>query len=890
MTTPTSTTIYVYNSSNVNVLSLHIKSGSDRDTSSDIGGVIYNETSYALIYDVYVETAPRFCIEVCGWKESVNPYTVHYSHDVYVINSRTYSGIEGIEVTKAYRIHVRNNFVTNPSIEGIKIEATKEPDGTYNYFKYNLIQDTGSEGLIIYSGAGHAIVENNEITNAKQWGIRVYMASHNIVRKNVIHDVKMGGIKVRDNNWFTKNNTIQNNIIYNIIPVAGYPNAGVWVNRYGTATEPYAVDPSDTYIIGNTIYNATDGIKIESTRSDAPNNTYIRNNIIFNVTNYGINNTATNYSLIHISYNNIYNAGLGNYNNTPASIGDISANPLFVDPVNGDFHLKSVAGRYDPSTGTWVSDSVTSPCIDAGNPADDYSNEPEPNGGLINLGAYGNTNEASKSPSTPDTTPPFISNVQVNVQSTQATITWQTDELADSIVKYGKTSGSYSNQEYSSLLTTSHSITITNLQPSTTYYFVVNSTDASGNSNESSEYSFTTRGLEYMWIEAEETATTPDFELTYDPSASNSTYIWIPEGIGWNPGKGIATYTINIDSAGNYVVWGRVLATTTLNNSFFVQFDDGDEYLWTIKISNNWTWDAVNHWGSGTEENPEIDPVIFNLTAGVHTLKIKQREDGTKIDALIITNDLSFTPTHIPPKLISCDENGVEKDVFTTDETIYIKCTNLTPNYNVSIYIVNNTNWYDGKTITPYIKQINTTADENGVVFIPVWSNPDQGYYDIVVDANQNGKYNVSIDAVDNVSASPGVTATVTSTQIIINSLNFGDIVANESAYYYVNNTNEVKSVGENQMTDAKVFAEIIGDGVVSVSIGANKSLPYNSIIYLDDDNVTDVDSTIVVIKGNENSQAEIVGNNTITAEKLYVFVKAVSGGEFNVDVVLTIS
>ena len=77
--------------------------------------------------------------------------------------------------------------------------------------------------------------------------------------------------------------------------------------------------------------------------------------------------------------------------------GDISADPLFADPKGGDFHLKSRAGRWDPKLRRWVKDEVTSPCIDAGDPRDDFSNEPEPNGGRINMGAYGNTKEASKS-------------------------------------------------------------------------------------------------------------------------------------------------------------------------------------------------------------------------------------------------------------------------------------------------------------------------------------------------------------------------------------------------------------------------------------------------------------------------------------------------------------
>jgi len=45
----------------------------------------------------------------------------------------------------------------------------------------------------------------------------------------------------------------------------------------------------------------------------------------------------------------------------------------------------------------WVIDDVTSPCIDAGAPDSDYTNEPADNGGRINIGAYGNTAEASLS-------------------------------------------------------------------------------------------------------------------------------------------------------------------------------------------------------------------------------------------------------------------------------------------------------------------------------------------------------------------------------------------------------------------------------------------------------------------------------------------------------------
>ena len=76
---------------------------------------------------------------------------------------------------------------------------------------------------------------------------------------------------------------------------------------------------------------------------------------------------------------------------------NIDLDPLFADPENGDFHLKSQVGRWDPVSENWIMDDVTSPCIDAGD-SSDYSMEPPPNGDRINMGAYGGTEEASKSP------------------------------------------------------------------------------------------------------------------------------------------------------------------------------------------------------------------------------------------------------------------------------------------------------------------------------------------------------------------------------------------------------------------------------------------------------------------------------------------------------------
>jgi hypothetical protein len=98
-------------------------------------------------------------------------------------------------------------------------------------------------------------------------------------------------------------------------------------------------------------------------------------------------------SIITISYSDVQ----GEEGEVWPGEGNICSRPLFADSDNGDYHLKSQAGRWDPKIKTWVKDDVTSPCIDAGDPASPIGYEPFPNGGIINMGAYGGTAEASKS-------------------------------------------------------------------------------------------------------------------------------------------------------------------------------------------------------------------------------------------------------------------------------------------------------------------------------------------------------------------------------------------------------------------------------------------------------------------------------------------------------------
>ncbi|MCF7973087.1 MAG: right-handed parallel beta-helix repeat-containing protein [Phycisphaerae bacterium] len=73
--------------------------------------------------------------------------------------------------------------------------------------------------------------------------------------------------------------------------------------------------------------------------------------------------------------------------------GNMNADPLFVNPQQSDYHLKSQRGRYSTEHDLWVLDDMTSPCIDGGDPLLSAADEPESM--RLNLGAYGGTALAS---------------------------------------------------------------------------------------------------------------------------------------------------------------------------------------------------------------------------------------------------------------------------------------------------------------------------------------------------------------------------------------------------------------------------------------------------------------------------------------------------------------
>ncbi len=140
-------------------------------------------------------------------------------------------------------------------------------------------------------------------------------------------------------------------------------DAGLDVGASGTATLTNAT------LVSNGVAARSFGVLV------AKNNLVLRNTTGFAADHVGALTTRFN----DVSGNTVDYLGL------VAAASDLSTSVVFTDFAKHDLHL----GARQPTT-------------DQGDPADDFSAEPQPNGGRINLGAFGGTSDAelSLAPST----------------------------------------------------------------------------------------------------------------------------------------------------------------------------------------------------------------------------------------------------------------------------------------------------------------------------------------------------------------------------------------------------------------------------------------------------------------------------------------------------------
>jgi len=291
------------------------------------------------------------------------------ANDFDVIEAYPYTYYETIDFNDK-PVHLRSTDPNDPNIVAATIiDANDTSPGSY-VVTFNTGEDANSilDGITITGG---------------YYGIYCYNSSSPTITNCRIVDNGWYGIYA---DYFCSPEITKSTI-------SGNGNCGLYCNDYGSPTVSrcriinngsygiYFKDLSGTLTNCIIAKNSSWGVYVNCSYDP----TIITNCTIFGNSTYGIRSQHDDVHevkncIMWDNGNNLYNA-TATYScieDGDSGLGNFSINPRFVDTDANDFHLLN-----------W------SRCIDWGDPNSDYSNEPNGGGGRINVGAYGNTEEAA---------------------------------------------------------------------------------------------------------------------------------------------------------------------------------------------------------------------------------------------------------------------------------------------------------------------------------------------------------------------------------------------------------------------------------------------------------------------------------------------------------------
>ncbi|MBI3111896.1 MAG: T9SS type A sorting domain-containing protein, partial [Ignavibacteriales bacterium] len=306
-------------------------------------------------------------------------------------------------------------------------------------------------------------------------------------------------------------------------------------------------------VVNNTIVKCSYAIEFRTTGVGAP---VVKNNIVaFN--SWGMVQNA--YPASVRPYNCVYQNSF-NYTgfDTNPGTGDISLNPQFRDTANVDFRL-----------------GATSACLNVGDPADPVGNEPEPNGGRIDMGAYGGTNQAggpslsgptaTTGNATLVTSASAALNGTVNPNGTNA-LAWfeygTSNTLATPLSTQKKT-------VLAATTNVSFSDGVSGLLPGTTYYFRI----AAQNSTDSS------RGSIASFVT---TPTAPTLVTPANGATNQSTTVTL----SWIAPTGATSYRLQVATGSSFASPVFDDSTITTTSRQVSSLANNTLYYWRVRAKN----------------------------------------------------------------------------------------------------------------------------------------------------------------------------------------------------------------------------------------------------------------------------------------------------------------
>lgn len=237
----------------------------------------------------------------------------------------------------------------------------------------------------------------------------------------------------------------------------------------------------------------------------------------------------------------------------------------------------------------------------------------------------------------PDQSGPSISGLTVDtLGATTATVTWQTDEVADGSLSLRRAG----DPEYQSFVDTGvdgtdHSVSLTGLSPDTQYFFFVTSDDGQGNSSDSAVSGFTTTASPYAYlpIEAEWASMSVPLVIVGNTDAFSGEAVALPTGSGVgtpsNP-VGEGSIVVEVPSSGTWKLWLRVLAPNASARRWLFAVDGGGYEALSAPTVGEWSWIAASD---------------VTLAAGEHTIDFGGADPEARLDRVWLTDDPNFAPT-----------------------------------------------------------------------------------------------------------------------------------------------------------------------------------------------------------------------------------------------------
>jgi hypothetical protein len=469
-----------------------------------------------------------------------------------------------------------HGVIANGGADDLLIHNVRVVDSGDQFIKSTSDAGGNDRGIVEYSVFEYRTTDTNDYTN----GVDVHSGDSWIVSYNLFRNILSPGGQITAGPavmmWNgSTNSLVEGNTFINVA-------RGV---ALGLEDKPGFNDHQGGIIRNNFFYrdpSLPQSVDVPIMVADSPNtkvyhNTLISRGSYANAIEYRFGSTTG----VDIR-NNLADAGIQSRSGATGTVnGNITNASLnwFVNPTAGDLHLLS-----------------TAPVINQASVLGDVPLDVD--GGL--RGANPDVGADEYAATLPgDVTPPVISSVAAdNISGSGATVTWTTNEAADTQVEYGLTT-SYGNQTtLDTSMVTSHSAQLSGLSAGTTYHYRIKSRDIAGNLSVSTNHTFTTstapdtipplisliaggsftaNGATVTWITNESADTQVEYGLTtsYGSQTTLNTSLVISHSAQLSGLTAGTTYHYRVksrDAAGNLATSADFTLTTTTGSGLVSQF------------------------------------------------------------------------------------------------------------------------------------------------------------------------------------------------------------------------------------------------------------------------------------------------------------------------------